>query len=147
MPHNHDHSPATKNLKLAFFLNVFFGIFEFFAGLYVNSFAIMANAIHDLGDSFSLRTAWFLEIKSKRKANHTFSYGYAQMSLLGALINSLVIISGSIFVVYGAIMRLIHPEASDANGMIVFAIVGVLINTYAAYKLSGGKSLNEKIVS
>ena len=39
------------------------------------------------------------------------------------------------------------PEFSDANGMIVFAIIGVAVNGYAAWKLSGGKSLNEKVVS
>jgi cobalt-zinc-cadmium efflux system protein len=31
--------------------------------------------------------------------------------------------------------------------MIIFAIIGVLINGFAAYKLSGGKSINEKVVS
>ncbi len=69
------------------------------------------------------------------------------MSLLGALINSLILIAGSIFIISEAIDRLYHPETSHAPGMIIFAVVGVLVNGYAAWKLSSGKSMNEKVVS
>ena len=144
--HSHDHS-STKNLKVAFFLNLGFSILEIFGGLYVNSVAIVSDAIHDIGDSLSLGTAWYLDIKSKKNADKKYSYGYGRFSLLGALINSLVLITGSVFVIYEAIQRLITPESSDAAGMILFAILGIVINGYAAWKLSGGKSLNEKVIS
>jgi cobalt-zinc-cadmium efflux system protein len=144
--HHHDHGSG-KNLKIAFFLNLGFTIFEIFGGLYVNSVAILSDAIHDLGDSLSLGTAWYLNHKSKQKADKNFSFGYARFSLLGALINSIVLIAGSIYVVTEAIERIVHPETSDANGMLVFAIIGIAVNGYAAWKMSGGKSLNEKVVS
>ncbi|WP_338794047.1 cation diffusion facilitator family transporter [Bernardetia sp. MNP-M8] len=147
MAHSHDHSNSNKNLKLAFFLNVGFTILELIGGYYVNSIAIISDAIHDLGDSLSLGTAWYLDNKSKQEANKEFSFGYARFSLLGALVNSLVLIGGSIYVIYEAIGRILKPEHSDANGMIVFAIIGVAVNGYAAWKMSGGKSLNEKVVS
>lgn len=147
MPHNHDHHNSTKNLKLAFFLNLAFTILEIIGGFYVNSVAIISDAIHDLGDSLSLGTSWYLDVKSKKKADKTYSFGYRRFSLLGALINSVVLIAGSIYVIYEAVGRFINPEASDAKGMILFAIVGVAVNGFAAYKLSGGKTLNEKVVS
>lgn len=149
MAHNHDHHShnSGQNLKLAFFLNLGFTIFEIIGGFYVNSVAILSDAIHDLGDSLSLGTAWYLDKKSKNKADSNFSFGYARFSLLGALINSLVLIAGSIFVIYQAVGRILKPEHSNAEGMIVFAIIGILINGYAAWKMSGGKSLNEKVVS
>lgn len=147
MAHSHNHSNSNKNLKLAFFLNVGFTILELIGGYYVNSIAIISDAIHDLGDSLSLGTAWYLDNKSKQEANKEFSFGYARFSLLGALVNSLVLIGGSIYVIYEAIGRILKPEHSDANGMIVFAIIGVAVNGYAAWKMSGGKSLNEKVVS
>jgi cobalt-zinc-cadmium efflux system protein len=68
-------------------------------------------------------------------------------SLLGALINSLVLIAGSVFVVSRAIEKLLDPEPSNAEGMIIFALVGIAINGYAAWRLQGGKSLNEQAVS
>lgn len=143
--HNHHHHG--QNLKIAFFLNLGFTIFEIIGGFYVNSVAIMSDAVHDLGDSLSLGTAWFLEKKSKQKADENFSFGYARFSLLGALINSLVLILGSVFVIYEAFGRILDPEHSDAAGMIVFAIIGITVNGYAAWKMTGGKSLNERVIS
>lgn len=145
--HDHHHNTSEKNLKIAFFLNLGFTILEFIGGIYVNSIAIISDAIHDLGDSLSIGTAWFLDIKSKQEADSKFSYGYRRFSLLGALINSLVLIIGSIYVINEGIKRIISPEVSDAKGMIVFAIIGIIVNGYAAWKVSGGKSLNEKVIS
>ena len=150
MSHNHNHSHhhhSSKNLKIAFFLNLGFTIFEIIGGLYVNSIAIISDAIHDLGDSFSLGTAWYLDKKSKQEANQKFSFGYTRFSLLGALINCLVLIGGSIYVLKEAIERILTPEPTNAKGMLIFAIIGIIVNGYAAWKLSSGKSLNEKVVS
>ncbi len=147
MGHNHSHDHSGKNLKLAFFLNLAFTVLEFIGGFYVNSIAIISDAVHDLGDSLSLGTSWYLDNKSKQEANTRYSYGYRRFSLLGALINSVVLIGGSVYVVYEAVGRILEPEHSDAQGMVIFAIIGVLVNGFAAYKLSSGKTLNEKVVS
>lgn len=148
MGHNHSHeNQSGKNLRTAFLLNISFTIFEIIGGFYVNSVAIISDAIHDLGDSISLGISWYLDKKSKKEGNQKFSFGYKRFSLLGALINSVVLIGGSVYVIYEAVNRLVEPEYSDADGMIVFAIIGVGVNGYAAWKLSGGKTLNEKVVS
>lgn len=147
MGHDHDHRQAGKNLKFAFFLNAGFTIFELIGGFYVNSVAIISDAVHDLGDTFSLGTSWYLQNKSSKTSNARFSFGYKRFSLLGALINSLVLIGGSVFVIIEAVKRLIHPEQSNAEGMMYFAIVGVAVNGIAAWRLGKGKSINEKVVS
>ena len=145
MSHHHEHS--SKNLKTAFFLNLFFTVLELIAGLYVNSIAIISDAVHDLGDSLSLGLAWFLDVKSKKPKSENFSFGYRRFSLLGALINSIILITGSIFVINAAVGRILEPQSSDAKGMLLFAILGVLVNGYAAWKTSSGKTLNEKVVT
>ncbi|MFL9845690.1 cation diffusion facilitator family transporter [Flavobacterium rhizosphaerae] len=153
MPHNHahghshDHNYSGKNLKVAFFLNLVFTLLEIVGGFYVNSVSILSDALHDLGDSLSLGISWYLHNKSKQKADNKFTFGYSRFSLLGALINSIVLIAGSCFVVYEAVNRLMAPEPADAQGMLYFALLGIAVNGYAAYKLSGGKSLNERVVS
>lgn len=146
MAHDHHHSPGS-NLRLAFFLNVAFTIFEIIGGFYVNSVAIISDAIHDLGDSLSLGTSWYLQKKSTRERDARFSFGYKRFSLLGALINGVVLLGGSVFVVIEAVKRIMEPEPANAPGMVIFAIVGIIVNGFAAYKLSGGKSMNEKVVS
>ncbi len=147
MGHDHDHNHSSKNLKLAFFINLIFTIFEIIGGIYTNSIAIISDAVHDLGDSLSLGTSWYLQIKSEKKADAKYSFGYRRFSLLGALINSVVLLVGSIYVIYEAIGRFIEPEYADPTGMLLFAIVGIIVNGYAAWKLSSGKTMNEQIVS
>ncbi|GGZ31741.1 cobalt transporter [Echinicola pacifica] len=144
---SHDHHHSHKNIKLAFFLNLGFTILEFIGGMFVNSIAIISDALHDLGDSISLGISWYLAHKSNKEATQTFTFGYKRFSLLGALINSLILLGGSAFVIREAIDRIIHPESSDAQGMFIFAIIGVAVNGYAAFKLSHGKTLNEKVIS
>lgn len=138
---------SIKSLKAAFFLNLGFTIFEIFGGVYINSIAVISDAIHDLGDSLALGVSWFLEVKSKGKPNHKFTFGYRRFSLLGALINSVVLLVGSLYIINEAIQRIIQPEQANANGMMLFAIVGIAVNGYAAWKLTGGTSLNEKVMS
>ncbi|MCB0759987.1 MAG: cation transporter [Flavobacteriales bacterium] len=146
MAHDH-HQHSENNIKIAFFINLAFTIIEFVGGIWVNSVAIMSDAVHDLGDSLSLGTSWYLQRKSKQESDRNFTFGYARFSLLGALINSIVLIAGSVIVVYNAVSRLIHPEATDARGMMWFAILGIAVNGFAAWRLTHGKSLNERVLS
>ena len=56
-------------------------------------------------------------------------------------------IVGSIFILTEAIPRIFHPEKTQAVGMFFLAIVGVLVNGLAFFRLKKGSSLNEKVVS
>ena len=148
MAHNHNHNHnATENISIAFFLNLFFTIIEFVGGFYTNSLAIMSDAVHDLGDSLSLGMSWYFQKISTKKATKKFSYGYKRFSILGAIINSVILLIGSIFIISKAIPRLINPENSDAKGMMWFAVLGIIVNGAAVLKLKKGTSLNEKVVS
>lgn len=146
MGHHHPH-PSEQNLRTAFSLNLAFTIVELVGGVWVNSVAILSDAIHDLGDSLSLGTSWYLEKLAKKKPDSKYSFGYRRFSLLGALINSLVLILGSIWVIREAVFRILEPEASDATGMIGLALLGIAVNGYAAWKVSHGKTLNERVIS
>ena len=146
MPHDHHHHSG-RNLTIAFFLNLGFTILEFVGGLLTNSVAILSDALHDLGDSISLGLSWYLDRKSKQGRTEQYSFGYHRFSLLGALINSLVLIGGSVYIIYEAVGRILEPQHSNAEGMVLFAILGVSVNGYAAWKLSSGKTMNERVVS
>ncbi|MEO9869113.1 cation diffusion facilitator family transporter [Ekhidna sp.] len=143
---HHHHSHSEGNIKVAFFLNLGFAIIEIIGGLLTNSVAILSDALHDLGDSLSLGVSWYFARISQKGSNRDFSYGYKRFSVLGALINSIVLITGSIFIVVEAIPRLLNPIHPDTSGMILLAIGGVIVNGAAAFKLSHGKTINEKAV-
>ena len=139
---------GTKNLKIAFFINVAFTCIELIGGIFTNSIAIVSDALHDLGDSFSLGLAWFLEKKALNKeSTNKFSFGYVRFRLLGALVNALVLIGGSVYIIIEAIGRFQNPEPVKSQWMMIIAIIGVAANGYAAWRTKGAKSLNEKVIS
>jgi cobalt-zinc-cadmium efflux system protein len=141
----HAHS-AVSNIKVAFFLNLFFSAIELVGGLLTNSVAILSDALHDFGDSFSLALSWYFQKLSGKKRNAIYSYGYKRFSLLGALISSVVLLLGSLFVIQEAVERVLEPQQADAKGMLYLAIFGVVINGLAALRLKKGSSLNERAV-
>ncbi|MGD8620441.1 MAG: cation diffusion facilitator family transporter [Anaerolineales bacterium] len=147
MSHSHQHQDTERNILVAFLLNLGFTLFEIFGAYWTNSLAILSDAVHDLGDSLSLGLAWYLEHFSKREEDLRFSYGYRRFSLLGAFLNTLILTAGSILILVRAIPRLMNPEVTNAQGMILFSIVGIVVNGAAVIRLKGDQSLNSRTVA
>lgn len=145
--HHHTSDEASNRLGWVFFLNLGFTVIEFIGGWLTNSTAIMADAVHDLGDSLSIGSAWLLHRLGNRPADTRFTYGYKRLSLLGALINGIVLVVGSLWVLSIALPRLANPVMPHTEGMLALAVLGVAVNGYAAYRLSGGKTLNERVLN
>ncbi len=136
-----------KNILIAFILNLVFSIFEFIGGIFTGSVAIISDAVHDIGDAASIGLSFFLERKSRRQPDKKYTYGYARFSVMGGLITTVILIVGSCLVVYNAIMRIINPVDINYDGMIIFAIVGVVVNLTAAFFTREGGSLNQRAVN
>ena len=129
-----------KNILIAFILNLVFSIFEFIGGAITNSIAIMSDSIHDMGDAMSIGISYFLEKKSMKKPDDKYTYGYVRYSVIGSTITTIILILGSLFVIYNAIKRIINPVEINYDGMIIFAVVGVVVNFLAAYYTKDGDS-------
>lgn len=136
-----------KNILIAFILNLTFSIFEFFGGIFTGSVAIISDSVHDLGDAVSIGFSYFLERKSQKQPDKKYTYGYLRFSVLGGMITTFILLFGSIVVVYNAILRIINPVNINYNGMIIFAVVGAVVNFGAAYFTREGDSINQKAVN
>ena len=136
-----------KNIWIAFALNLSFSLFELVGGLFTGSVAILSDALHDLADAVSIGLSWFLEKKSKNQPDGLYTYGYTRFSVLGGFITTCILLLGSVVVAGNAIGRLIHPAPIHYDGMIIFAVVGVLVNLIAAFVTREGDSLNQKAVN
>lgn len=150
MAHNHSHQhehEATDNLKMAFWLNAIFALIEIAGGIFTNSIAILSDAFHDLGDSVALGLAWYFQRYSTKKRDDIYTYGYKRYSLVGASLSAVILLIGSVIIIFKAVPRLITPEAVHTQGMMYLAIVGILINGLAMFRLNKGKSQNEKVIS
>ncbi len=134
-------------MLIAFLLNLCFSIAEFVGGVFTGSIAIISDAIHDLGDAGSIGVALFLEKKSKKQPNSKYTYGYRRFSVLGSFITTLILLIGSVVVIYNAVLRIINPVTINYDGMLIFAGVGLVVNLVAALITHRGESLNQKAVS
>lgn len=138
---------SEKNILIAFLLNLSFSIFEIIGGIFTNSVAILSDSIHDFADALSIGISYFLEKKSKRKPDKDYTFGYARYSILGAFITATILVTGSILVIIEGIKRIINPIDINYDGMIIFAIIGLVVNFLATYFTRDGKSINQKTVN
>ncbi len=145
--HSHHHHHAIGNIKFAFALNFIFSIVELVGGLMIGSMAIVADAIHDFGDSISLGAAWFFEGYANKDGDKKFNFGYRRFSLLSALISGVVITTGSIIIIVESIRRFGDAQAPAAKPMMILAAIGLAVNGLAAFRLSRGKTQNEKVLT
>lgn len=149
--HHHGHDPAhphnhavVGDIRIALWINVLFTVIELVGGLLTNSVAIIADAVHDLGDSATLAVALVLEKVSGRRRTKELTFGFRRFSILGALLTGLILIVGAITVLIHTIPRLIEPVAVDTTGMIVLSVLGVVMNALAAFRLSRTESMNAR---
>lgn len=138
---------SEKNILIAFLLNLCFSIFEFVGGIFTGSVAIVSDAVHDMGDAISIGVSFFLERKSQKQPDETYTYGYARYSVIGGVVTTLILLFGSVIVIYNAILRIINPTPINYNGMILFAVIGAVVNLVAAFFTREGHSLNQKAVN
>jgi len=142
--HRHDGGRA---IGIAFWLNFGFALIEFAGGWWTQSTAILADAVHDLGDSSAIAFGWWMQRLAQRGAMPGFSYGLGRLSLFAALVNGLILVAGSIWVLTQAIPRLTAPIMPHAPGMIALAFLGLAVNGAAAWQLRGGATLNERVLN
>lgn len=138
---------SEKNILITFILNLSFSIFELIGGTITNSVAIISDAIHDMGDSLSIGLSYLLEKKSKKNPDNKYTYGYIRYSVIGSIVTTSILFIGSIFVIYSAIKRIMNPVEVNYNGMIFFALIGLMTNLLASYFTKGGESLNQRAIN
>ena len=138
---------TARNIFIAFILNLAFSVFEFIGGIFTGSVAIISDAVHDIGDAASIGASFFLEKKSKKQPDEAYTYGYSRYAVIGSVLTTLILLLGSLAVIYHAILRMIDPVEINYNGMILFAIVGVCVNLAAALVTRDGDSLNQRAVN
>ena len=136
-----------KRIFIAFILNLVFSVFEFIGGIFTGSVAILSDSLHDLGDASSIGISYLFEKKSSKAPDDNYTYGYQRYSVLGSLVMTLILIMGSVIIMYNAFMKILNPTPVNYNGMIILALVGITVNFIATLVTREGHSLNEKAVT
>ncbi|WP_051263144.1 cation diffusion facilitator family transporter [Tuberibacillus calidus] len=138
----HTHAPAGK-MKQAFFLALIILIAELIFGFISNSLALLADAWHMATDVAAIGLSWFALVQAKKPANERMTFGYERAGILAAAINGLTLVIITIWIVYSAIGRIIHPQEVTGWGMFVGAGIGLIVNLIIIFALHGeGENLN-----
>ena len=131
----------------AFLLNLVFSVLELAGSFVTGSVAIASDALHDLGDAVTIGIACFLEKKSNRAPDEVYTYGYRRYSVLAGFFGTLMLLIGSLVVIYHAVGRIITPRPVFYDHMLWFSLAGILFNGIAAYITHGGESVNQKAIN
>lgn len=117
-----------KNLLIVLCLSGTYLIAEVIGGLVTNSLALLADAAHMLTDVVGLLLA-FIAIKiGEKKADSSRTYGYYRTEILAAVINAVVLLGISIYVLFEAYRRFQDPPEVQSKSMLIVAGIGLLVN-------------------
>ncbi|WP_192855733.1 cation diffusion facilitator family transporter [Streptococcus mitis] len=138
---------AKYTVWLAFFLNLTYAIVEFIAGGVFGSSAVLADSVHDLGDAIAIGISAFLESISNREEDSHYTLGYKRFSLLGAMITAVILMTGSVLVIWENIAKIFHPQPVNDEGILWLGIIAIIINVLANLVIRKGQTKNESILS
>jgi len=142
--HSHDHAHGgaghshavptgsdgkVSNLfKISLILTALFVIFQFIAGLLVNSLALISDAGHNLTDAMALAFSWFALVLARRSPDNRKTYGYHRAGILAATLNAATLVLIAFYVFYEGVQRILHPEPVEGGVVAIVATVAFLLN-------------------
>jgi cobalt-zinc-cadmium efflux system protein len=139
--HSHTHRsrhyrPVNENnLVIVTLLNFVITVAEFAGGILSNSLALLSDALHNLSDTFATFIAYLAIVIGKKEPGTTKTSGYKRIEILAALVNAVVLITLSIFLIREAYIRLKDPEPVRSMIMLVVGMIGLLANVLGAVVL------------
>lgn len=132
-----------KSLKIVFAITATYLVIEVVVGFISNSLALLSDAAHMLTDVGGQALALFAIWMTSKPRNNRKTYGYYRTEIFSALINALVLIFISGFILYEAWQRFKEPPAVAGTSMLIVAVCGLIINLIAMKILKAGS--NESI--
>jgi cobalt-zinc-cadmium efflux system protein len=136
--HGRGHSRAHDRRLLAIALALILGLMavEIAAGIVAGSLALLADAGHLLTDAAALGAALVAARLASRPARGPWTFGLGRAEIVAAQANGIALLLVGIWIVYGAIRRLVSPLDVHGGIVLVVALVGIAVNLAATLVLS-----------
>ena len=143
MSHNHDKNQVSlPKLIFTIILNIIITAAQIVGGIISGSLALISDAIHNLSDSVSVIMAWMAQVLSRKPSTLKSTFGYKRAEILAAFSNSIALIAISVYLIFEAIERLLHPQPVDARWMFWLGLLGLIANGLSVFVLEGEKNKN-----
>ncbi len=127
---------ATK-LRAVLLLTSFYFVIQIITAVYTGSLALLSDAGHMFADVGGLALILFAINYTRKPATLKHTYGFYRIEILAALLNSLILILISAYVLYEASIRIFQPPVIHPLPVIVVAAVGLAVN-FAGIRLLRG---------
>ncbi len=141
--HAGGHAHASDNFGAAFAfgtaLNIALVAGEAWFGIFSNSLALIADAVHNLTDVLGLLLAWGGMWLATRQPTASRTYGYRRASILAALGNAMLLFVATGAILGEAMHRLFVPERVSASTVVWVAAAAIAINTGTALLFLRGR--------
>ena len=108
---------------------------EVFFGLMSNSFALIADALHNAGDVIAVAITWLALRLGRTAPTYRRTFGYHKAEMMAAFVNSLFLVVTMVYLIYEALVRLAQPEPVNPGYMIVVGSVALVANGISAWLL------------
>jgi cobalt-zinc-cadmium efflux system protein len=143
--HGHDHShgheklraPAggQRDLLIALSITVLMMIAEVVGGILSNSLALLSDAGHMFTDNLALLLSFFAMKFATMPATERKTFGFYRLEILAALLNGIVLVLVSLYIMYESYLRMIHPQHVAGQLMLIVAFLGLVANVIGAFFL------------
>lgn len=139
--HAHSHAPASfgRAFAIGTTLNAAYVAAQVIYGFAAHSVALLADAVHNLGDVLGLVMAWAAMTLAKRRPTQTRTYGWGRGTILASLANAMVLLIGCGGIAIEALQRFGHPEPVAGGIVMWVAAAGILINGATAVMFMSGR--------
>jgi cobalt-zinc-cadmium efflux system protein len=130
--HHHYRPENNRGLSFAVFINLSLTLFQFIGGILSGSLSLLADAVHNLSDAASLGIALFARKISLKPADEAKTFGYQRAEVIAALINTTLLITISLYLIYEAFWRLLEPQVIAGSIIIFVASIALIIDIITA---------------
>ncbi len=134
--HTHHHEGDRRLLLGALCLIAGLMVVELVAGILAGSLALLADAGHLVSDVAALAFAVAAATMAVRPAQGRWTYGFRRLEILSAQANGLLLLIVGIWIVFGAIRRLVSPNDVQGGVVLAVALVGIAVNLVATALLA-----------
>lgn len=125
----------TKKILFIILFNLTIIIAEILFGLISNSFALIADALHNTGDVIAILITYIALKFGTRQPTFKYTFGFIKAEMIAAFTNTLFLILTMIYMIFESINRLFEPEVIEPVYMIVVGFIAVIANGISAYLL------------
>jgi cobalt-zinc-cadmium efflux system protein len=117
-----------KILKVVLLLTSAYFVIQILVGFKIGSLALISDAGHMLIDVAGIVMGLVAISFTQKPASPTRTYGFYRAEILASFLNSLFLILLSLFILFEAYQRIIHPVQVSGLPIIIIASIGLVIN-------------------